>query len=348
MQYRKLSTTELLVSEICLGTMNWGQQNTEEDAHAQLDMAVEMGVNFIDTAEAYPIPPEREKQGRTERYLGSWLSKSGKRDKLVIASKVSQGDRAPMIQTRDASAGLTKESIMEAVDGTLERLGTDYLDLYQVHYPERSVNIFGKRAYEHNQNEAPVPIEETLGGLADVLRAGKARFIGVSNETPWGVAQYLKLAEERGLPRIVTIQNQYSLLNRTFEIGLSEFAHRESVRLLAYSPLSMGVLSGKYLSGAEPPGSRFALFKRNQDRYNAPHAQDAVKRYVAIAEKYGLNPAQMALAFVKDRPFVDAVIIGATTLEQLKTDIGSSDVALFEDVLSDITEVYRTAPDPHA
>ncbi len=328
--------------------MTWGQQNSEADAHEQLDYAVAEGVNFFDTAELYPVPPEPEKQGRTEQYISSWLKKRSRRDDLIIASKVA--GPSSIISSRekrgDGETNLDRESIRAAIDGSLERLGTDYIDIYQVHWPERTTNFFGRRGYATYEPEPEVSIEETLGALAELVEEGKIRYIGVSNETPWGVAEYLRVAVAQNLPRIVSIQNQYSLLNRTYEIGLSEFAHRENVPLLAYSPLSMGVLTGKYLDGAKPEGARFTLYGRNEARYNPPHAQAAVRAYVDLAKKHGLDPAQMALAFVNTRDFVASNIIGATTMEQLKTDIASIDIELSKEVLAEIDELYTSMPDP--
>lgn len=345
MRFRKIPRTDLEVSVICLGSMNWGQQNTEDQGHEQLDYAISQGVNFIDTAELYPVPPERDKQGRTETYIGTWLKKRGRRDDLVIASKVAGPSN--LIQRRDTTK-LDKENILEAIDGTLERLQTDYVDVYQVHWPDRTTNFFGKRGYEAIPEEDSVPIEETLDALAEVIKSGKARYIGVSNETPWGVHEYLRLANEKSLPRIVSIQNQYSLINRTYEVGLSELCMKEDVSLLAYSPLSFGVLSGKYLGGAKPPGARFTLWERSSNRYNAPENQEAIRLYVELAKKHGLSPATMAIAFVNDRPFNTSTIIGATTMEQLREDIASADVVLSEDVLKGIADIYKTHPDPHA
>jgi len=348
MKYGTIPHTELKVSKICMGTMNWGQQNTEAEAHEQLDYAISQGVNFIDTAEAYPIPPDREKQGSTERFVGSWLQKRGNRKDLIIASKVACLTQAPAIGTRDATAGLTRKSIHEAIDGTLERLQVDHIDLYQVHAPDRKANYWGPRGFEAMQPDQGAPIEETLSALGEIVQSGKVRYIGLSNETPWGLNEYLRLARERGLPRVVTIQNQYSLLNRTFEIGLSEICLREGVRLLPYSALSMGVLTGKYLGGAKPAGSRFTLTNRNAARYNAPQVQPAAQAYVDLAKKHGLDPAQMALAFVNDRAFTSATIIGTTSVEQAKADIASADLTLSPEIMEEIAAIYTAMPDPHA
>lgn len=349
MEMRRIPQTDMEVSKLCLGSMNWGQQNTEAEAHEQLDYAVAQGINFIDTAEVYPIPPDATKQGRTEAYIGSWLARRGKRDDLIIASKTSASS---LISTRPIPAGghsiYDRENILAAIDGTLERLQTDYVDIYQIHWPERTTNFFGVRGFEELIEDGATPIEETLDALGELVKSGKVRYIGVSNETPWGLNEYLRIAREKGAPRIVTIQNQYDLTNRTFEIGLSEICLREGVGLLAYSPLGGGTLTGKYLNGARPPNARHTLFERNRERYNGAHVQAGVKAYVELARKHGLDPAHMALAFVTDRPFTTSNIIGATSMEQLKTDIASADLVLAGDVLAEIAEIHKWMPDPHA
>lgn len=346
MKYRKLGNTEVEVPVICLGTMTWGQQNTEAEAHEQLNYAIdERGLTFIDTAEIYPIPPTGELQGTTERYVGSWLKNRTDREALFVASKVSP---AGLISTRDIGdrPRLDKKSIHDAIDGTLARLQTDYVDLYQIHWPERKTNFFGARNYVHDDDDDSTTIRETLEALEELIKAGKVRHVGVSNETAWGVNEYLRLAREENLPRIVTIQNQYSLTNRTFEIGLSEISIKEQVGLLAYSALNMGVLTGKYLDGAKPAGARFTETMRNSERYNSPQAQLPVEKYVALAKKYDLDPAQMALAFVVAQRFTTSVIIGATKLEQLKVCIDAAELELSTDLLSDIQAVYEEHPDP--
>jgi aryl-alcohol dehydrogenase-like predicted oxidoreductase len=345
MEKRKLGSSDLEVPVICLGSMNWGQQNTEVQAHQQLDYAIEeRGLNFIDTAEVYPIPPEKEKQGRTETYIGSWLKKRGKRDDLIIATKVGAGR---VMSTRDTGPEphYDRKSIREAIDGSLKRLQTDYVDLYQVHFPERKTNFFGVRGYTHDPQDNSTPIEETLEALDELIKEGKVRYIGISNETPWGVAEYLRLSREKSLPRIVSIQNQYSLTNRTFEIGLAEMAIKEKIGLLTYSSLNMGALTGKYLGGAKPPGARFTVFDRNEERYNPPRAQEATRRYVQLAKDHGLDPAQLALAFAISREFVSSVIVGATSVEQLKIDIDSASVVLSKDVLDEIDKIHSEFPD---
>jgi aryl-alcohol dehydrogenase-like predicted oxidoreductase len=346
MPRNKVPGTSLEVSVICQGTMNWGTFNTEEEAHEQLDFAVSQDVNFFDTAEMYPVPPVPEKQGTTERYIGTWLKKRGKRDDLIIASKAASSN---IIRTRslaeDGKTHYDRKNLLAAIDGTLERLGTDYVDIYQIHWPERETNFFGVRGFEKLGREG-TPIEETLEALAEIVKSGKVRYIGVSNETPWGLNEYLRLSREKGLPRVVTIQNQYSLLNRTFEIGLSEICLREGVGLLAYSPLSKGSLTGKYLAGI-PEGSRFAFSTRDMDRYNPPQAQEAIRKYADLAKKNGMEPSQLALAWVNSRPFVTANIIGTRSLEQSKTDIGSAHITLSQDMLDEIKKIYTEHPDPH-
>lgn len=346
MEYRTIPGTDVKVSKICLGTMNYGQQCSEADAHEQLDYALANGVNFIDTAEVYPIPPEKRVQGLTETYIGTWLEKRGTRDDVVIASKVASVWQSGAMRTRDASAGFTRESVLAAIDGSLERLKTDYIDIYQLHAPQREGNYWGVRNVDELYPE-DVPIEETLEALGELVKAGKIRYVGLSNETPWGLNEFLRLAREKGLPRVVTIQNQYSLMNRVFEIGLSEICLREKVGLLPYSPLDGGVLSGKYIGGVYPPGARHTLFERNR-RYNAPHLQPAIEAYASVAKNHGLDMAQMALAFVNDRAFTTSNIIGATTMEQLKSDIASADLKLSTAVIADIDKVYSLYPDLHA
>lgn len=344
----KLPGTDVQVSIICAGTMNWGTFNTEPEAHEQLDYAIAQGVNFIDTAEMYPIPPSREKQGLTETYVGAWLKERGNRNDLVIASKVSSRNQAGMMATRDATGGLTRKNIVEAIDGTLARLQTDFVDLYQVHVPDRKANYFGVRGYEQTMDDGGASIEETLDALAEIVKAGKVRYIGISNETAWGLGEYLRLAREKGLPRVVTIQNQYSLINRTFEIGLSEICLKENVGLLPYSPLSKGVLTGKYLGGVIPEDSRFGYALRDFDRYNPTHAQDAIRKYADLARKNGMEPAELALAWVNSRSFVTSNIIGTRSMEQIKTDIGTAHITLSQDMLDEIKKIYTEHPDPTA
>jgi aryl-alcohol dehydrogenase-like predicted oxidoreductase len=327
--------------------MTWGEQNTEAEGHAQLDAALTAGVNFIDTAEMYSVPPRPETAGSTETIIGNWFKARQNRDKVILATKAAGPSRLlpQAAHIRGGVSHFNRENLEAALHGSLQRLQTDYIDLYQLHWPDRSTNHFGRLGYSHEADEFTVPILETLEVLGDFVKAGKVRHIGVSNETPWGVSQFLQLAQSHNLPRIVSIQNPYSLLNRTFEVGLSEFAHREQVGLLAYSPLAFGVLSGKYLGGARPEGARLTLFERFA-RYNSPQAQAATQAYVDLARQYGLDPAQLALAYVNSRPFLTSNLIGATSLEQLATDIASIDVELPEEVLTAIEAIHTTYPNP--
>jgi len=347
MEYRTLGRTDISVSRICLGTMTWGSQNSEAEAHEQLDYAISQGVNFIDTAEGYPVTPvSRETQGKTEAYIGSWIAGRKRRDDIILATKIAGPSRDLVREFRGGNNRLDRRNIEKAIDDSLQRLRTDYVDLYQVHWPDRPVPSFGTRGLGQITDRADtVPIEETLGALADIVKAGKVRYIGVSNETPWGVSEYLRLARDVGLPRIASIQNAYNLLNRTFEIGLSEFALREDVGLLAYSPLAGGNLSGKYLGGVIPPGSRRDV-ARQFVRYDLPGQATASARYVAIAHAHGLDPSQLALAYVNSRAFVTSNIIGATSLEQLRVDIASIDISLSDAVFAAIEAVHRDIPDP--
>ncbi len=344
MEYRPLGRTGINVSAICLGTMTWGEQNTEAQAHEQLDYALANGINFVDTAEMYPVPPRQETYGRTEKYIGGWLRGGKKRDKIILASKVvGRSDWLPYI--RGGAARLDKKNIEAALDASLKRLQTDYIDLYQLHWPDRNTNFFGKLGYQHDPRDEPILLEETLTALNEFVLSGKIRFIGLSNETPWGTMKVLQIAEKLGLPRAVGIQNPYSLLNRTFEVGLAEVAHRENVGLLAYSPLGFGVLSGKYLRKKRPPGARLTLFDRFS-RYNNPQAEAATERYVELARKFGVDAAQMALAYVTSRPFVTSTIIGATTMEQLSSNIASIQLKLLEPVLKGIEAIHQDHPNP--
>ncbi len=348
MEYRKLGHTDVAVSVIALGTMTWGEQNTEAEAHSQMDLALERGVNLFDAAEMYPVPPRPETQGLTERYIGSWLAKGGRRDKIVLASKIvgPASDPKRPGHIRDGKVHFNRQHLTQALHDSLERLQTDYLDLYQLHWPDRNANTFGVLGYPW-QDDAPgsTPIRETLAILKEFVDAGKIRHIGVSNETPWGLAQFLRAADELDLPRVVSIQNPYSLLNRLYEVGLAEFSHREGVGLLAYSPLAFGVLSGKYLNGAKPAGARLTLFERFT-RYSSPQAGAAAAAYAALAQKHGLSPARLALAWVNSRPFVTSNIIGATSLAQLEENLSSVDVALPDALLQELEAIHAAMPNP--
>jgi aryl-alcohol dehydrogenase-like predicted oxidoreductase len=348
MEYRKLGDSDVKVSAIGLGTMTWGEQNTEGEAHAQIDYALDHGVNLIDTAEMYPVPPIADTQGSTERFIGSWLAKHpSAREKIVLATKIAGPARQPHNprHIRGEQNQFDRNNLTQALHDSLKRLQTDYIDLYQLHWPDRSTMTFGRPTYPWIDDEYTVPIEETLSVLGEFVKAGKIRHVGVSNETPWGVAQFLRAAERLGLPRIVSIQNPYSLLNRTFELGLSEFSHRERIGLLAYSPLAFGWLSGKYEGGARPAGARITLYERFQ-RYSKPQAVRATSAYVALAARYGLSPAQFALAFVNSRPFLTSNLIGATSLDQLRENIASIDVRLPEAAFAEIDALYETQPNP--
>jgi aryl-alcohol dehydrogenase-like predicted oxidoreductase len=343
-EFRQLGNTDIRVSVLCLGTMTWGEQNTEQDAFAQLDSATAVGVNFIDAAEMYPVPPRQDTYGQTELILGRWLRSRGGRERYVIATKVAgRADWLPYV--RDGRPCLDRRNITAALDASLRRLQTDYVDLYQLHWPDRSTNFFGKLGYLPAQKEIAVSIQESLTVLAELVSEGKIRHIGISNETPWGAMTFLRLAEKFGLPRIVSIQNPYNLLNRTFEVGLAEIAHREQMGLLAYSPLGFGVLSGKYLGNARPAGARLTLFDRFK-RYTNRQSETAVEAYVAIARRHGLDPAQMALAFVSRQPFLTSTIIGATNLAQLASDLQSAELTLPESVIADIEAVHVQYPNP--
>lgn len=337
MEKRRLGRTDLEVSLVCLGTMTWGEQNSEADAFEQLDYAIEQGVNFIDAAEMYPVPPRGETQGLTETYLGNWLAARGNREKLVIATKVTGPSDMKYLR---GGPRLTPGHIRQAVDASLKRLRTDYIDLYQVHWPERSTNFFGRLGYEPGDDGDAVPLEETLGALNELVAAGKVRHIGLSNETAWGAMEYLRIAERNGWPRPVSIQNPYNLLNRSYEVGLAEVSEREDCGLLAYSPLAFGALSGKYLGGRKPEGARLSLYPRF-GRYTSEQAQEATAAYVNLAREHGLSPAQMALAYVNTRAFLTSNIIGATRMDQLMENLGSAHLKLSDELLERIEAVHQ-------
>ncbi|MFM9913411.1 MAG: aldo/keto reductase [Methylophilaceae bacterium] len=336
-----LGTSNLQVSELCLGTMTFGEQNTIQDAANQLDYAVAQGINFIDTAEMYPVPPKGETCFRTEEYVGAWL-KNQQRDKLIIASKISGPARG--FNWIRGGPKVNREHIQLAIDDSLQRLQTDYLDLYQIHWPDRNVPFFGQTAYNPEQERDSTPILEQLQTLGDLVKAGKVRYLGVSNETPWGLSQFLSLAEEAGLPRVVSIQNAYSLVNRTFEYGLVEMCHREQVGLMAYSPLAFGVLSGKYLS--KNGSGRISLFPNFGQRYLKLHVPEAVTAYAEIAANLNISPAMLALAYVRSRWFVGSTILGATTMQQLHENIASASVELSAETLQQIEAVHLRFPNP--
>jgi len=344
MKYRKLGRTDVNVSALCLGTMTWGQQNTEAQGHEQMDYALAHGINFFDTAELYAIPPKAETYGRTEEIIGTWFASRKNRDKIILATKVVGSSDNTWFRNSGEKAVLNANNINEAVDKSLRRLQTDYIDLYQVHWPDRPMQLFKGLSYVHKQGEA-CTINETLSALADLVKAGKIRHVGISNETPWGTMNYLKESEINDLPRVQSIQNCYNLLNRSFETGLSEIAHRENVGLLAYSPLGQGVLTGKYLNGSLPKGSRKELFNRI-NRYETPNAEVAIAAYVELARDHNIDPAQLALQFVTTRPFLTSNIFGATTMAQLKNNIDSQNLDLTPELQQAIEDIHLIYSNP--
>lgn len=344
MKYTTLPHSDIEVSKICLGTMTWGKQNTEEEGHQQMDYAIEKGINFFDTAELYPIPAHPDRLSDTEKIIGTWFKKNGNRDKVILGTKIAgKAEFTKFIRT----TGFSRESIIAAVEGSLDRLQTDYIDLYQLHWPERNTNYFGKRDYKHDVSDHwQDNIHQVLETLRDLVREGKIRQVGISNETPWGTMRFLEESKvHASLPRVATIQNPYSLLSRQFEVGLAEIAMREKVGLLAYSPLGFGVLSGKYLGDRKPDGARITLFP-NYSRYSSEPAVKATQKYYELAQEHNISLAQMALAFVTSRPFVTSNIIGATSLQQLKENIGSIDLNLNDELLASIEEIHNETPNP--
>ncbi len=344
MDYRQLGRTDLSVSALCLGTMTWGEQNVQDEAFAQIARAKDSGINFIDTAEMYPVPPRPETYAATERIIGNWFKTTGDRDQWILASKVA-GPGNGISHIRDGQLKHNRQHIVAALEDSLQRLQTDRIDLYQLHWPERSTNFFGKLGYQHLPQDLFTPLEETLEVLDEQVRAGKIRHIGLSNETPWGTMKFLQLAESRGWPRAVSIQNPYNLLNRSFEVGLAEIAIREQCGLLAYSPLAFGMLSGKYENGARPENARLTLFSRFA-RYSSAQTVAACSRYVALAQQHGVDPAQMALAFVTQQPFVTSNIIGATSLAQLDSNLASRELVLGDELLAAIEAIHQEQPNP--
>jgi aryl-alcohol dehydrogenase-like predicted oxidoreductase len=340
MEYRRLGRTDIEVSALCLGTMTWGEQNTQEEGFAQMDAALHRGINFFDTAEMYPVAPRKETYGRTEEIIGNWFEARGNRDKVILATKIL-GPSANFAHVRDGKPRLDRAHVHKAIDDSLKRLKTDYVDLYQLHWPERKANYFGKLGYVHDPDEADwTPLEETLEALDETVKAGKVRHVGLSNETAWGTMKFLQLAEQGRGPRMVSIQNPYSLLNRSFEAGLAEVAIREDCGLLAYAPLAAGVLTGKYLDGAKPEGARMTLFPQNT-RYMGERAEAATRAYVALARMHGLDPAQMAIAYVASRPFTSSAIIGATSMDQLENNMAAADLELSQEVLEGLEDLHK-------
>ena len=343
MKYRTLPGTELNISKVCLGTMTWGEQNSEADAHAQLDLAIARGINFIDTAEMYPVPPNAKTQGRTEAYLGSWLG-ARPRSNLVIATKVAGPGRRDWI--RSGRTDLTPDVIADAVDTSLARLRTDYIDLYQIHWPQRNVPMFGATEFDPSKEREGPSIRAQVEGMAAMIETGKIRYYGLSNETAWGIGEFRRVARELGLPGPVTIQNSYSLVSRTVDSNLAEALYREEMSLLAYSPLAGGMLSGKYLGGAQPPQSRYALFDGISLRFRKPIVYEAVEAYAALAKRRGLTLTQLALGYVASRWFLGAAIVGATTLAQLEEDIAAAQLELDRETLADIAAIQVSYPNP--
>ena len=344
MKYRKLGKTDVDVSVICLGTMTFGRQNSEKEGHQQLDYALDHGVNFIDTAELYAVPSGKEYQGLTEKYIGTWLQNRKDRDKIVVATKVT--GPSPNLKYISDNLGFTKPRILDAIDKSLTRLRTDYIDLYQFHWPERQTNYFGKLGYEHVESNMEVDnFMESLETVDGLIKEGKIKHFGISNETPWGFYKYLNLAEKHNLPRPQTVQNPYGLLTRMYEVGMSEMSIMEDCGLIAYSPLGFGRLTSKYITGDDNPNDRINQFT-GFDRYNGDLSIEAAHKYYEIAKKYNLDMSQMALAFVNSRRFVTSTIIGATNMDQLKSNIESIDLVLSEDVIKEINEVHKLIPNP--
>ena len=343
MKYRTLPGTDLNVSEVCLGTMTWGEQNSEAEAHEQLDHAIAQGVNFIDTAEMYPVPPNAVTQGRTETFLGRWLAKRP-RGNLVIATKVAGPGRRDWI--RSGRTDLTREVIAEAVDTSLQRLRIDFIDLYQIHWPQRNVPMFGATDFDPGKEREGPSIREQVEGMAAMIRAGKIRHYGLSNETAWGVCEFRRIAKELGVPGPVTIQNSYSLVSRSVDNDLAEVLFRENMSLLAYSPLAGGMLSGKYLGGVRPPNARFALFDQLGGRFRKPFVAEAIDAYAALARERGMSLVQLALGYVKSRWFLGSSIIGATSMAQLREDIDAAQFELDADTLAAIAAIQARYPNP--
>jgi len=343
MKYRKLPGTDLDVSEVCLGSMTWGQQNSEPEAHAQLDYAVAQGINFVDTAEMYPVPPNATTQGRTESHIGTWLARQ-RRDKLVIATKIAGPGRRDWI--REGRTDITRGTIAEAVDTSLARLRTTYIDIYQIHWPQRNVPMFGSTEFDPSKERSGPAIREQVEGMAAMIKAGKIRHYGLSNETAWGVCEFCRVAKELAVAPPVTIQNSYRLVSRSIDNDLAEVLFREKMSLLAYSPLAAGMLSGKYLGGTKPPNSRFTLFDTLGQRFRKPMVVEAVEAYAELARKRGISMVNLALGYVKSRWFVGASIIGATTMAQLRDDIAGAQFELDAETLADIAELQARYPNP--
>ena len=344
MKYTTLGNSDVKVSKICLGTMTFGEQNSESEGHAQMDFALDKGVNFFDTAELYAIPSNPKTQGKTEEIIGTWFAKTGKRDQVILATKAV--GPSPNLHYIRKPINFSREQLTQALEGSMRRLQTDYIDLYQLHWPERKSNRFGQRDFQHHlKDEWQDNFLEILETMQSFIEAGKIRYFGISNETSWGAMHFMHLAKMHALPRPVSIQNPYSLLNRTFEVNLSEVAIREKVGLLAYSPLAFGMLSGKYHTGEDVSKSRLSLFPQ-MDRYQKEQSREATSRYIELAKEAGLSPAQMALAFINQQPFLTSNIIGATTMAQLEENIGSIDITLEDDLIKAIDTIHNAIPNP--
>ena len=349
MKYRKLGTTDIDVSVICLGTMTWGEQNTQKDGFDQMNYAVERGINFFDTAEIYAVMPRKETYGKTEEIIGNWFKEKKNRDKIILASKIASKAENDLQWIREGSKnlGFDKKNINSAIDASLKRLQTDYIDLYQLHWPERKVPKFGQLDFEYDPNDNKwTPIEEVLENLNALIKEGKIRYVGLSNETPWGVMEFLQTSREKNLPRMMSIQNVYSLVNRVFDVANSEVSIREKCGLLAYSPLAGGRLSGKYVNNKKPANARYTLWPRRFSRHNTERGEIAIEKYVNLAMKHNIAPATFANAFVNDRSFVTSNIIGATNMKQLKEDIDSIDLTLSKEILEEIENIHLSDPNP--
>lgn len=348
MQYNNLSTTDIKVSKACLGTMSFGAHVSEKTAWEIMDQALELQINFFDTAEMYSVPPSKETYGLTEEIIGRWMRERKSRDKIILATKISGPSRGFDNYVREGKNHFDKKNIRLAIEGSLRRLQTDYIDLYQLHWPDRNVNKFGERAFKYDANEFATPIEETLVVLEEIQKEGKVKHFGISNETPWGTMEFLRIAREKNLPRMVSIQNNYSLLTRSFESGLSEISHREKIGLLAYSPLAYGVLGGRYLDGNKPEGGRLTKYPKWAMRYQTEQVNKIVKKYKILAEENGLTLPQMALAFVYAQDFLTSCIIGPSNVTQLIEDVEAMNFVLSEEVLNSINAIHEECPNPCA
>jgi len=348
MKYRKLGTTNIDVSVICLGTMTFGEQNSQIDGFQQMDYALDRGINFFDTAELYPIRPRKETYGRTEKIIGNWLKERKNRDKVIIASKIaSKSTGLEWIREGSQNLGFDKKNLNKAVNDSLIRLQTDYIDLYQLHWPERKVPLFGQLDFEHDPNDNKWnALEKVLEDLKELINAGKIRYVGLSNETPWGTMKFLEIAKQINLPRMMSIQNAYNLVNRVFDIANSEVTMNEQCGLLAYSPIAGGRLSGKYMNNQHPKNARYTIWPSRFSRHHTKRGEIAIEKYVKLAKQYNIPPSTFANAFVNDRPFVTSNIIGATTIDQLKENINSIDITLSKEILEEIENIHLSDPNP--